>query len=1047
MSAPHPKKPSVSPPVAAPRQPRWLRRAIVAAVGLTLVWGMALLGTSWLVHHRLSQRRLVAADANDRLATWLRLGRVDWSTRLTLDRKLGRTDSWDRDEPLIRAAGITRRRLEHERILIAAQSGGLEHPEAALAELIRGEQVDGRDIFEAFTNGAVANYQVEEALYLLDSWDRDYPDDPLPCLIRGRIAEHRNDWDDAVRRYTAALQRDSSFGPAAYNLARVQLGRARLDAALQSYRSAAALLELPAPAFVGMAHCLRLSNQLDAAETELNRVLPLSKAERILAWRIVGDTADSAVATPLMERGEICLARKQPLPAVASFEEALREQPWNSSIRFHLAAALRQAGRTADAEREYALVKQAREALAGLNLLLERVRAEPENPALRTELGNLFLKHISPKQGSVWLHSALRVDPGDAPAHESLARFYDGLSPATPETRQLAADHRRRAGLPEAASTLPAVIAAAPVGVDRPSPAPTAAATLRARDPERPNTPSQPRPQRPSASFRFPDVAAASGIDFTYRNGEQAEQDTIVESIGGGVGWFDFDLDGRLDLVFPGGGEFPRKGELSALPTGLFRQVDDWRFQPVATLAAFDRPAHFTHGVAIGDVDSDGFPDLFITGYGGTTFYRNLGDGTFVDETRSSGLFDPRFSTSAAWGDLNGDGFPELYVAHYVDWSWSNNPRCFGPGNIPDVCPPRQFQGLDDRLFVNNADGTFRDVSQGSGLLPQGKGLGVLIADPDLDGDSDIYVANDTTENRYYVNLATAAGPIQPSPTPASPRFREDGLIQGVALDDRAVANGSMGVDLGDYDLDGRPDLWVANYEQELFALYHNEGALGFQYASRQAGISELGELFVGFGTSFGDFDLDGDEDLIVANGHVIQTQRLSPIRQLPLLLENQSGRFHRSSFSPGTYLGSPHLGRGLSVADADRDGDLDFAVSHNNEPVAVLRNETSVPGRAVVLRVIGTRSNRDAVGTLLEWTISDQKFTSQVTGGGSYLSASPSDQLLVWPAGTEHLPADITIRWPSGLVEKLRLEPKATRLVDLIEGRSVAGTSLDSET
>lgn len=1004
---------------------------------LAATWALTLWLTDGLTTRRIDQRRLLAADFWHGVATTLRLGAIDWSTRLTLDRKLGRTATWQDSEPAIFASGITRRRLEHERILIAAQSGSLDRPEAALAELIRGEQVAGREIFEAFTNGAVANYQIEEATYLLENWDKDYPSDPLPCLVRGRIAEHRNDWDGAVSQYEAALKRDPVFGPPAYNLARVRLGQARLEDALHWYRQAAKLLEQPASAQLGIAHCLRLTGQLDAAQAELDRVLATSADDRLLAWRFVGDTSDSARASPLMEHGELALARKDTATAITAFESALSEQPTNSAIRFHLAGALRQAGRVADAEREYALVKQARDALSGLSPLLERVRSQPDNPALRTELGLLFLRYISQSQGAVWLHSALRVDPDYAPAHAALADYYSQISPQTSETQALIADHRRRS------TGIPAGLALGPVPPTPPhspvaakSPARVSPASVSPASPPPATTPPPQRPTSPalpSAEFRFDEVAAAAGVTFTYQNGEQAGEDTIVESIGGGVGWFDFDRDHRPDLLVTGGGDFPAHGQTAARPTGLFRQTGDWRFQSVAHLARIDQPAHYTHGVAIADADGDGFSDVFITGFGGTSFYRNLGDGTFVDDSRSSGLFDPRFSTSAGWGDFNGDALPDLYVAHYVDWSWDNHPRCFGPDNVPDVCPPRQFQGLPDRLFENAGDGTFRDASRDYGLLTDGKGLGVLIADPDLDGDSDLYVANDTTENRYYIN--TRLSPDSKAPS-AGPRFREDGLIQGVALDDRAVANGSMGVDLGDYDLDGRPDLWVANYEQELFALYHNDGDRGFQYASRQAGISELGELFVGFGTSFGDFDLDGDEDLVVANGHVIQTQRLSPIRQVPLLLENRHARFTRRSFPTDSFFGQPHLGRGLALADIDVDGDLDLAISHNNEPVALLKNVTKPLGRARPLQLTGTSSNRDAVGALVEWKVGDSRTSFQVTGGGSYLSASTYVQILVWPNRQDTRVGQLRIRWPSGTLQTLEIPLEEGQPIDLIEGR-----------
>jgi enediyne biosynthesis protein E4 len=571
-----------------------------------------------------------------------------------------------------------------------------------------------------------------------------------------------------------------------------------------------------------------------------------------------------------------------------------------------------------------------------------------------------------------------------------------------------------------------------------------------------------------NSAMRWREVAVESGIEFQYRNGEESNQNSIVESVGGGLGWLDYDRDGRLDLVCPGGGLLPRSGAIEPRPTGLFRQRSEWQFVPVSEPAAVGPSGHYTHGCAVADFNSDGFPDLYITGYGGTTLQLNLGDGTWTETARAAGVWDDRFSTSAAWGDLDADGLADLYVAHYVDWSWSNHPACEGPGGVADVCPPRRFEGLDDRLYRNAGDGGFVETGRLAGLEPVGKGLGVVIGDADLDGDSDLYVANDTTENRYYLNQTSErkqSGWESPARaglvagTAGDPQdvwkglLAENGLVQGVALDDRAVANGSMGVDFGDYNGDGWPDLWVANYEQELSALYRNEGRLGFQYASREAGISELGELFVGFGTLFGDFDLDGDEDLFVSNGHVIQTARLSPIRQVPLVLVNglvtagsnsrsTTPRFQRAAFPAGDYLGEPHLGRGVAGGDVDGDGDLDLAISHNNEPVAVLRNEAT--GRGVTVQLVGTASNRDAIGAIGEWQVGDEPLVRKlVKGGRSYLSASCYRLQFSWPEpileaeeqqaeGTKsgglparkRPPGRLTVRWPSGKVTELTIDP-----------------------
>jgi hypothetical protein len=323
-----------------------------------------------------------------------------------------------------------------------------------------------------------------------------------------------------------------------------------------------------------------------------------------------------------------------------------------------------------------------------------------------------------------------------------------------------------------------------------------------------------------STTIQFTDVTAHSGVQFNYQNGTESGHNAILESLGGGVGMVDYDGDGRLDLFFPAGGGF-QGTSIYGIPSVLYRNLGAWRFENVSVPAGDGfLTNHYTHGCFAADYDNDGFVDLLVTGYGGLQLWGNQGDGTFEEVAASAGLEDPSWSSAAAWGDVNNDGVLDLYVAHYVNWSFENNPLCHSLPGVVDICPPKVFNGLDDRLFLGNGDGTFRDVTDPSGLRPEGQGLGVLLGDVDLDGDLDIYVANDTTDNFLYIN--TGSG-----------EFREEAAIRGVAVDDRGVANGSMGVSFGDYNLDGLPDIWVANFEVESFAMYRNEGAGNFHHVSR----------------------------------------------------------------------------------------------------------------------------------------------------------------------------------------------------------------------
>jgi len=506
---------------------------------------------------------------------------------------------------------------------------------------------------------------------------------------------------------------------------------------------------------------------------------------------------------------------------------------------------------------------------------------------------------------------------------------------------------------------------------------------------------SEPAP----STINFVDITDSLGIDFAYHNDEEAETYAILESIGGGVAVWDYDLNGLSDLFFPGGGSFSGGKQLAGLPSVLFSQVSAEQFENQSLSSGIALSPHYSHGCSVADYDNDGFPDLVVTGYGGILCWHNLGDGTFEGVAAQSGLIDPSWSTSAGWGDLNGDGSLDLYLAHYVDWSFANNPVCSSPSGKRDVCPPRQFIGLDDRVFFSNSDGTFRDASQEAGLVPQGKGLGVLLGDVDGDLDLDIYVANDTTNNFLYLN--NGKGELQ-----------EAGLVRGVAVDDQAVANGSMGVDLGDFNGDGLPDLWVANYESEAFALYKNIGNGQFLYASRETGVSAIGDLFVGFGTQFGDFDSDGDEDIVVTNGHVIHRPQHTTVRQQPLVLENRSGQFTRLKFETTNYLSQLHYGRGVVTDDLDNDGDLDLVFANCNERAAILENQSKTQSRWIQIQLVGTKSNRDGIGASLVFHTSRGDVFRFVTGGGSYLSQVSYVVHCAFPKDVNL--EGVTVRWPS---------------------------------
>ncbi|MCA9048455.1 MAG: CRTAC1 family protein [Planctomycetaceae bacterium] len=509
-----------------------------------------------------------------------------------------------------------------------------------------------------------------------------------------------------------------------------------------------------------------------------------------------------------------------------------------------------------------------------------------------------------------------------------------------------------------------------------------------------------------ATDIRTQQVSAPFAAPIIYRSGQDGGLNTILESLGGGAGVFDLEQDGLPDLMFAGGGRISAT-EISGAGNHLLRfRSASGKFHDITAEAVDERKPVYSHGVEVTDIDNDGFDDLVLSGYGGLTVLHNNGDGTFTQPTALAELDTDQWSTSVAAADFNGDGLTDLYVCHYVNWSLQNNPVCYGRGNKPDVCPPRAFEPVTDAVYLNDEHGGFRQDAEFQAAVG-GKGLGVAATDLDADGDVDIYVANDTTENFLYRN-------------DGGTRLEEIGFASGAALDDSANANGSMGVTVCDADSDGAADLFVANYEDEVFALYRNLGNLSFIHASDRSGISSLGSLFVGFGIVGSDVDLDGDEDFVVSNGHVIHIPENAPLRQQPLLLQNDAGRLTRVSDGNNPFFDQPQMGRGLAKLDFNKDGKEDLLFCNSDEPAALVENTSRTSGRGLYFRLIGVTSARRSAGARVDVFLQDGRMLFRsLTGGSSYLSQSNGVVHFGIPENAEI--SHLTVHWPYGKQSTMR--------------------------
>ena len=535
-------------------------------------------------------------------------------------------------------------------------------------------------------------------------------------------------------------------------------------------------------------------------------------------------------------------------------------------------------------------------------------------------------------------------------------------------------------------------------------------------------------PLVPDAPGHFVDITKKSGVNFQYQSSHTSRK-YLIETMGAGAALFDYDNDGRLDIFLVNGaalqdptpkGTSPKKSG-PAYWNRLYHQRPDGTFEDVTERAGL-QGAGYGMGAAVGDYDNDGFEDLYVTAYGGNKLFHNNGNGTFSDVTDKAGVQGSGWSSSAAWVDLDNDGKLDLVVLRYLEWDFDDIWCGEHKENARAYCHPDVFKPVSPLVYHNNGDGTFSEVAKQLGLDKPAKGLGIAIADYDHDGYIDLFVANDSMLEFLYHNKGDGT-------------FEEVGLAAGVAVDGDGRTFAGMGVDFSDFNNDGWPDVIITDLANQRYALYQNNGDGSFTYASQVSGIGRITMTHSGWGNRFFDYDNDGWKDLLVAQGHDLDTIEMNYPNlhyREPMLLAHNSGKiFVDVSRESGDVFQQFWVARGLAIGDLDNDGRVDAVVTTNDGPAFLLHNETPSQNHWLLLNLIGHKSNRDAIGAAVTLTTNATTQYATVSTAGSYQSSS--DKRIHFGLGKETVVSRIGIRWPSGIIQVLK-DVKADQLLRIDE-------------
>ena len=516
----------------------------------------------------------------------------------------------------------------------------------------------------------------------------------------------------------------------------------------------------------------------------------------------------------------------------------------------------------------------------------------------------------------------------------------------------------------------------------------------------------------PAITVHYVDVREQAKIAF-QQDSTQTEEKYYLETMGTGVAWIDYDQDGLMDLYFVQSGATDIYKPPRPLRSALYHNNGDGTFTDVTAKAGVDGEGHYGQGVAVGDFDNDGYPDLYVTGYGRAILYRNNGNGTFSNVTAKSGVADDAgWSTSAGWFDYDKDGWLDLVVTNYIEWNSKNNIWCGErrPG-YRSYCHPGNYKGQRIKLYHNNRDGTFTDVSDASGVgKPEAKGMGVVLADFNNDGWPDIAIANDSWPNFLFINKRNGT-------------FEDVSLVSGIAASEDGRYEAGMGIDAADVDGDGWQDIYITHLDFELNRLYHNSQDGTFTDETFRSGLGNKAVLLSGVSMKFVDYDNDGWNDILQLNGSMLDNVALyheEVTYKEPLLMFRNlgKGQFDKVSDSLGPDFVRPIVGRGLATADYDNDGDIDIATNNRGDYPSLLRNDGGNSNHWLTVQLVGTKSNRDGVGAVLKLTSEGFVHVEQAKGGMSYMSAS--DPRVHFGLGKRVKIESLQITWPSGQIDKL---------------------------